>query len=131
MSNDLPVHTVELNGAPATADDLRHLIQTNYGHFSAMRVEDGGVRGLDLHLARIEAATLELFGKPVDRDRVRACLRHATGGRQGALSLRVNIFSRALSRERTTASPRGRPSSTHRAAKSCSTRAPRARASTW
>jgi branched-subunit amino acid aminotransferase/4-amino-4-deoxychorismate lyase len=100
MTSGPPIHSVELNGAPATADDLRHLVQTNYGHFSAMRVHDGGVRGLDLHLARIEAATLELFGTPVDRDRVRACLRHATGGRQGALSLRVNIFSRALSRER-------------------------------
>ena len=100
MSQSQPVSKIELNGAAATADDLRHLVQTNYGHFSAMRVEGGGVRGLDLHLARIEAATLELFGTPVDRQRVRACLRHAIGGDPAPLSLRVNVFSRALNRER-------------------------------
>lgn len=91
---------VELNGAPATADDLRHLVTTNYGHFSAMRVIDGGVRGLDLHLDRIEAATRELFGSEIGRERVRACLRHALGGRAGAWAVRVNIFSRSLNRDR-------------------------------
>ena len=91
---------VELNGAPATVDDLRHLVQTNYGHFSAMRVENGAVRGLDLHLQRIESATRELFGSAIDGDRVRACLRHAVAGSADVLSLRVNVFSRALNRER-------------------------------
>lgn len=95
-----PVARIELNGAPASADDLRHLVQTNYGHFSAMRVENGGVRGLDLHLARIESATRELFGSALDRDRVRSCLRHAVAGRTGLLALRVNVFSRALDRDR-------------------------------
>jgi len=97
MDEHVPV--IELNGAPATVDDLRHLVQTNYGHFSAMRVEDGGVRGLDLHLARIGSATLELFGVPIGHERVRGCLRHAIGGRAGAWSLRVNVFSRALNRD--------------------------------
>jgi branched-subunit amino acid aminotransferase/4-amino-4-deoxychorismate lyase len=91
---------IELNGTPATAEDLRHLVQTNYGHFSAMQVRGGGVRGLDLHLARIEAATQELFGAAIDRERVRQCLRHASAGSSAALSLRVNVFSRALNRER-------------------------------
>jgi branched-subunit amino acid aminotransferase/4-amino-4-deoxychorismate lyase len=94
------VPRLEMNGAPASAEDLRHLVQTNYGHFSAMRVENGGVRGLDLHLARIEAATLELFGSAIDRERVRSCLRHAIAGSTAPLALRLNIFSRALNRER-------------------------------
>jgi branched-subunit amino acid aminotransferase/4-amino-4-deoxychorismate lyase len=94
------VARVEMNGAPASVDDLRHLVQTNYGHFSAMRVEDGGVRGLDLHLARIEAATCELFGRTIDSERVRLCLRHAVAGSKATLSLRINIFSRSLDRER-------------------------------
>jgi 4-amino-4-deoxychorismate lyase len=94
------VPRVEVNGAPASAEDLRHLVQTNYGHFSAMRVENGGVRGLDLHLARVEAATLELFGSALDRERVRSCLRHAIAGSSAPLALRVNIFSRALNRDR-------------------------------
>jgi branched-subunit amino acid aminotransferase/4-amino-4-deoxychorismate lyase len=90
---------IELNGAPASADDLRHLVTTNYGHFSAMRVEEGGVRGLDLHLGRIEAATRELFGTSIERERVRQCLRRAIDGGAGPLALRVNVFSRALNRD--------------------------------
>ena len=93
-------HRIELNGVPANVDDLRHLAQTNYGHFSAMRVENGAVRGLDLHLARIESATRELFGSAIDSDRVRQCLRHAVAGNPELLALRVNVFSRALDRDR-------------------------------
>src|SRR5206468_8824204 len=68
---------IEINGEPASADDLRHLVQTNYGHFTAMRVENGGVRGLDLHLDRLDAATHELFGTTLDLQRMRGYLRHA------------------------------------------------------
>ena len=96
----LSTSRVELNGTPATVDDLRHLVATNYGHFSAMRVHDGGVRGLDLHLDRIEAATRELFGAAISRDHVRHCLRRAIGGSRGELSVRINVFSRTLNRDR-------------------------------
>lgn len=89
---------LELNGAPASVDDLRHLVQTNYGHFTALRVEDGRVRGLDLHLDRLQAATRELFGSELDRERVRGYLRHVISGATGARSLRVNVFARALDR---------------------------------
>jgi branched-subunit amino acid aminotransferase/4-amino-4-deoxychorismate lyase len=95
-----PAHRVEFNGAPATVEDLRALVATNYGHFSALRVQDGAVRGLDLHLDRIEAATRELFGLPVDRARVRDCLRHAATDLSGDLAVRVNVFSRVLNRDR-------------------------------
>jgi branched-subunit amino acid aminotransferase/4-amino-4-deoxychorismate lyase len=93
-------HRIELNGSPASADDLRQLVHTNYGHFSAMQVRDGGVRGLDLHLDRIERATQELFGTAIDRERVREYLRHAVAGSSAPLALRVNIFSRGLNRDR-------------------------------
>ena len=91
---------IELNGAAASVDDLRHLVQTNYGHFSAMRVEDGCVRGLDLHLERLERSTRELFGAALDRERLRDYLRSAIGTELRPLSLRVNIFSRMLNRDR-------------------------------
>ena len=91
---------IEINGEPASVEDLRPLVRTNYGHFSAMQVIGGCVRGLDLHLDRIERATLELFGAAIDREHVRACLRHAVAGSDAPLSLRVNLFSRALNRER-------------------------------
>jgi len=90
---------LELNGAPAGVDDLRHPAQTNYGHFTVMRAEDGCVRGLDLHLDRLQAATRELFGSELDRERVRGYLLHALSGATGAWSLRVNVFARALDRE--------------------------------
>lgn len=90
----------ELNGAPATADDLRTMALQNYGHFTSMQVSDGAVRGLDLHLRRLEDATRELFSSPLDVERVRAHMRHIVGGEGGALSLRVNVFSRELQRER-------------------------------
>jgi branched-subunit amino acid aminotransferase/4-amino-4-deoxychorismate lyase len=89
-----------LNGEPASADDLRHLVQTNYGHFTAFRVEDGKVRGLDLHLDRLHRATRELFGSELDRERVRGYLRQAVAGEARELSVRINVFALALDRER-------------------------------
>ena len=100
LMSDPSAYRIELNGVAARIEDLRHLVQTNYGHFSAMQVDAGGIRGLDLHLDRIEQATRELFGAAVDRGFVRACLRAAIGSREQPLSLRVNVFSRALNRER-------------------------------
>ena len=91
---------LELNGGPVGADDLRHLAQTNYGHFSVLRAEDGGVRGLDLHLDRLQAATRELFGSELDRERVRGYLRRVLKDAAGAWSVRINVFARALDRER-------------------------------
>lgn len=92
--------SILLNGEPASADDLRHLVQTNYGHFTVFRVESGGVRGLDLHLDRLQLATRELFGSELDRERVRGYLHRAVAEAEGELSVRVNVFSRMLDRER-------------------------------
>ena len=98
-SNSTSSPRLELNGGLAGADDLRHLVQTNYGHFTVMRAEDGCVRGLDLHLDRLQVATRELFGSALDRERVRGYLRHALAGAAGAWSMRVNVFARAIDRE--------------------------------
>ncbi|GIJ43210.1 hypothetical protein Val02_00960 [Virgisporangium aliadipatigenens] len=48
-----------------------------YGHFTAMQVRAGAVRGLALHLARLEGATRELFDTTLDAERVRGALWHA------------------------------------------------------
>lgn len=68
---------LEYNGASPTADQLRALALNGYGHFTAMQVRGGRVRGLDLHLARLGQATAELFGTTLDRDEVRGYIRHA------------------------------------------------------
>jgi branched-subunit amino acid aminotransferase/4-amino-4-deoxychorismate lyase len=91
-----------INGRPATLEDLRSVALVNYGHFTAMQVLDGRVRGIDLHLQRLERSTLELFGCPLDLDATREQMRRAVDGTGGMLSLRVNVFSRHLDRDRLT-----------------------------
>ena len=95
----MPDSCIEANGAPATLDDLRRIAAFNYGHFTAMQFRDGGVRGLSLHLARLDAASRELFGRPLEPTRVRGYLAHALASRAGPASIRVNVHSRALDRE--------------------------------
>ena len=90
---------LQLNGEPVVADDLRWLVANNYGHFTSMRVEDGGVRGLQSHLDRLCESTRQLFGSELDSETVRAYLRTAIDGLNGTLSVRVNIFSRAYDRD--------------------------------
>jgi branched-subunit amino acid aminotransferase/4-amino-4-deoxychorismate lyase len=91
---------MQLNGRPAGVDDLRSLALVNYGHFSSMQVRDGAVRGIDLHLQRLQRATQELFGSALDIDATRGWMRAALDGVAGAVSLRVTVFSRALDRDR-------------------------------
>ncbi|MGW8888034.1 aminotransferase class IV family protein [Streptomyces sp. NPDC055749] len=71
---------VEVDGHPATEDDLRVAAFFGYGHFTAMQIRDGKVRGLDLHLGRLAAANRELFGLPLDGEQVRGLIGHALKG---------------------------------------------------
>ncbi|MFE4453203.1 aminotransferase class IV [Streptomyces sp. NPDC056796] len=84
---------VEFDGHPATAEDLRIPAFAGFGHFTAMQVRDRTVRGLPLHLDRLDAANRELFGAPLDGERVRALIGHALDG-AGArdASVRVHGF---------------------------------------
>ena len=95
-----PLDRAEINGSMATVDGLRTLALVNYGHFTSMQVEAGGVRGLDLHLQRLASSTLELFGTPLDIEQTQAWMRQIVDGDTRTLSLRVNVFSRALNRDR-------------------------------
>jgi branched-subunit amino acid aminotransferase/4-amino-4-deoxychorismate lyase len=101
IGTDLPPTPVrpQLNGKPAELDDLQALALLNYGHFTSMQVSDGRVRGLDLHLARLESATRELFGAELDMAAVRRYVRSALDGRAGACSVRISVFSRGFQRD--------------------------------
>jgi len=57
-----------------------------------MQVRDRATRGLDLHLRRLAAATIELFDAVLDADRVRAHIRHALGDDHRHASVRVYVF---------------------------------------
>jgi hypothetical protein len=65
-----PGMLIEIDGQRPTAEQLREAVVSHYGHFTAMQVRHGPVRGLDLHLARLDAANREMFGIPLDPVRV-------------------------------------------------------------
>lgn len=90
--NPAPTH-IEIDGSPAADPELLTALMSGYGHFTAMQVHDGRVRGLDLHLARLDRSTRELFGRGLDGDRVRALLTGALkrAGRRDA-SARVYVY---------------------------------------
>lgn len=88
---------MQIDGRPASAADLGHFALSNYGAFTSMQVEDGGVRGLDLHLARLETEALELFGVAVPEALLHERMRQVLDRRPGRFSLRVNLFSDAIS----------------------------------
>lgn len=81
---------VEINGVPATVDQLHKAATVNYGHFTSMQVRGGAVRGLGPHLERLDAASRELFGVGLDGARVRELIRHALAGTTDA-SVRVTV----------------------------------------
>lgn len=88
----MPAGDLRIDGAPATAGDLAHIALVNYGAYTSFRVEEGAVRGLDLHLARLEASAVELFGESVGEDRLRGLMRAAVADRPDCW-LRVSLFS--------------------------------------
>ena len=88
---------LEVNEAPASLADLEVLVFGNYGHYTSMQVRAGSVRGLDLHLDRVEANSLKLFGRSASRERVLRAIRHALPT-SGNCSIRVTVFTHELRR---------------------------------
>ncbi|MEU3397384.1 aminotransferase class IV [Streptomyces filamentosus] len=74
-----PLH-VEIDGVPAAEPGPLAVLLGGYGHFTAMQVRDGRVKGLGLHLDRLDGATRELFGRPLPGERVRRLLARAVEG---------------------------------------------------
>lgn len=85
-----------IDGVPAAPADLAHVALVNYGAYTSFRVEGGGVRGLDLHLQRLEASALELFGEAAGEARLRALMRRAVDGKADCW-LRVSLFAPEIS----------------------------------
>jgi branched-subunit amino acid aminotransferase/4-amino-4-deoxychorismate lyase len=83
---------IEIDGHPATAEQLGFLATFPYGHFTAVQVRGRRARGLELHLRRLDSASRELFGVGLDGDRVRELVRHALGTDVVDASVRVYAF---------------------------------------
>jgi len=87
------VERSEIDGRPASTDDLRRLAMFNYGHFTTLQVREGHVRGLGLHLQRLQQASLELFGQGLGESELRQAMRHILVDTPNA-TLRINVFCR-------------------------------------
>ena len=81
-----------IDGRAPHPDELAYFVTTNYGAYTSFRVEAGGVRGLDLHLARLESSARGLFGEAIAEDDLRGFMRTALGDMADAW-LRVGLFS--------------------------------------
>jgi branched-subunit amino acid aminotransferase/4-amino-4-deoxychorismate lyase len=84
----------ELNGRPVTLDELQTLALTNYGSFTSLRVDEGRVRGLSLHLERLIRDTRVLFGVDLDPEHLRRLIRRVAPT-EGSTTLRVTVFDPA------------------------------------
>ncbi len=82
---------LEIDGRPAALEQVQALDLSPRGHFTAMQVRGGATLGLDYHLARLDAASRELFGAGLDGDLVRGFIRQALDGTPDA-SVRANVF---------------------------------------
>lgn len=88
----------ELNGRAPTAAELHRIAIGNYGHFTSMQVRDGKVRGMALHLARLDDGNETFFGRRGDVDdelRLRGWIRQALDGSPDA-SVRVTVVAEGV-----------------------------------
>jgi branched-subunit amino acid aminotransferase/4-amino-4-deoxychorismate lyase len=90
--SEQPVPRIEIDGRAASAEQLRQLALHTYGHFTAMQVRAGRVRGWAAHLDRLGAANREMFGAELDGDRIRDHVRHALGDDITDASVRVIVY---------------------------------------
>ncbi|WP_107085675.1 aminotransferase class IV family protein [Streptomyces acidiscabies] len=87
---------MEVDGVEAGVEDLKLLARSSYAHFTSMQVRGGAVRGLDLHLRRLDESARDVFGTGVAAERVRSCLRHALDAGPDDMSVRVTVFAHGL-----------------------------------
>ncbi|MFK0120148.1 aminotransferase class IV family protein [Streptomyces sp. NPDC090994] len=81
-----------LNGTSVTTDDLLALALVNVGHFTSMRVDDGQIRGLALHMERLTKDCKAVWGADLDTERVRTYVRQALEGRTQPCVVRVTVY---------------------------------------
>ena len=93
---------LELNGRVPDLAETQRLVARNYGHFTSMQVRGGRVRGLALHLARLDDGNEDFFGGRGDvaeELRLRELIRHALGRTVDA-SVRVSYVLPADEKDR-------------------------------
>ncbi|WP_198587004.1 aminotransferase class IV [Glycomyces xiaoerkulensis] len=86
----------ELNGKPIEPSALSGLALYNYGHFTSLTADRGKVRGLGLHLDRLQRDCRAVHGCDLDRDEARRLIGRVAVQVDGASVLRVTVFDPAL-----------------------------------
>ncbi|MGH3611731.1 MAG: aminotransferase class IV [Pseudonocardia sp.] len=94
-----------LDGASVSAADLQTLANTNYGHYTSMRVTGREIRGLSHHLTRLLRDSKIVFGATLDPDRIWRHIVGTVAEMNGDYSLRVTAFDPDIDL--------GRPSAAH------------------
>lgn len=89
-----------MDGLPADPGAIRALAFTGLAHFTTVLVDDGGVRGLDRHLARLVTDARTLFDAELDPGLVRRWIREAIADEPARVVVRVTLFDPALTLEK-------------------------------
>lgn len=84
---------IELDGVRVDGPRAAELSLINYGHFTALVVDDLRVQGLDLHLERLVRDSAQIFGTTLDRDRVREFLRQVARACPVPTMLRATVIA--------------------------------------
>lgn len=95
MPTASPAFVTQHNGQDADADTLAPLAFAGHAHFTAMQVRDRKIRGLDLHLDRLRSASMQMYGRALPDERIRAYLRSAIAAGPADLSLTATVYSPA------------------------------------
>lgn len=82
---------IKVDGLDVLDGTLSYLALVNYGHFTAMQIRGGRVRGLSLHLDRLKSAHAELYGTQIDSGMILERVREAADDEPNSY-LRVTLF---------------------------------------
>ncbi|WP_429389167.1 aminotransferase class IV [Paenarthrobacter sp. TE4293] len=83
--------SVRVDGVEIPDEPLSQLALANYGHFTAMQIRAGRVRGLSLHLSRLKSAHAELYGTDIDTAQILERIREAAEDAPDSY-LRITVF---------------------------------------
>lgn len=87
-----PTYPTLINAEKAHAADLAPLTFSGFAHFTAMQIRNRKVKGLDLHLARLETASISMFGKALAHDTVLQSLRKAVDEGPADMTLIATVY---------------------------------------
>ena len=85
-------YPVTLNGKQVEQAKLANLAFAGFAHFTALQVRQRDIKGWDLHLARLQQASLELFQQTLSDDYLSAALSVAIDSGPADQSLMVTLF---------------------------------------